>query len=100
MNLWEWAGLCGPFLCYMFCAACLGLGWWSGLHEPLLSLWKEPFSTDVIVVCVTWNSGVKSCSLISKGDFLHPLFNTGNQEVKGRETLSNYTFLPPDVLPP
>ena len=44
--------------------------------------------------------GVKSRSLISKGDFLHPLFNTGNQGVKGRETLSNYIFLPPTFYPP
>ena len=27
----------------MFCAACLGLGWWSGLHGPLLKL-EEAFS--------------------------------------------------------
>ena len=33
--------------------------------------------------------GVKSRSLMSKSDFVPPLFNTGTQRIKSRETVRN-----------
>ena len=39
--------------------------------------------------CKKSGGGVKSCNLMSKNDFVPPLFNTGTQGVKSCETVRN-----------
>ena len=54
---------------------------------PNLNHCFQPYPLKLFLYSLEFRGGgVKSRSLISKSDFLPPLFNTGNQGVKSRET--------------